>query len=821
MILKQDEPLELVKRSINSVKQQVDGIYVTVTYTKDIPKTTNPLMKYLEKIGAKVTTFQWVYDFAVARNFAMAQVPHGSDIYIYWQDADDVLQGAGKLREVMETAHKQNIAAVFFNYLYNVELDENGDIKEVLVQHKRERVIRNDHTFKWIGSLHETLIEQRTENVIKISIKDCQVVHLSTQDRADKNIERNIHILEEQAKRENHKDPRTLIYLAKAYFDMGKMATTPEDRKIWFNLAIALFHEYLEGFGKPGDPGYSEGSGWPEERATAWTHVGEIALLSGDAQIAVQAFQQAIDESPEFPNHYIDLAMGYLHAGDIKKAKHWLKVATSIDMPETSLIITPRDMKYRALEVDFQISVREGKYAQAKADAEEMYKLFPEREDFKNRIQMMGQADMDNKASQSIVFLGKYLEKTKGNEERLEHLVKAIPESLQQERFVSEMKHRFLPMKIWGDNEIAILCGPGFETWSPDSVKTGLGGSEEAVVYLSKELAKLGWKVTVYANPGARAGDFDGVTYKTWHELNPKDSFNVLILWRSIGFVDLKPRAKFTMVWMHDIPNNPDFTEERVNMVNKIAVLSEFHRGQLRLNKGGEFIEMPLRKTFLTANGIVPMEIDKTIVRDPKRMIYSSSPDRGLVYLLKMWPDIIKEVPEAKLDVYYGFDIFDVLHAGNPGSAKWKAHVLDMMKQPGITYHGRVGHEELQKAMMGAGIWAYPTDFTEISCITAMKTQALGAIPVVTNFAALKETVKNGLKIDMDITTEEGQKEYKEQLIRLISNPEEQDVIRKDMMKWAQEYFTWDKVAFEWDRLFRINLQNPDINFSKEVLNAK
>ena len=817
MILEQGEPLELVKRSISSVKDYVDGMYVTVTYKEEEPKSTNPLIKYLNKIKANVTYFKWVHDFAAARQFALDQVPRGEDCYIYWQDADDVLENPQGLEAIMHNCVENHIASVFFDYLYNVQLDEEGNIKEILVNHKRERIVRNDGTFKWIGMLHETLIKQREENVLQIGTKDCRVVHLSSMDRYDANISRNIGILEEQAKQENHKDPRTLIYLAKAYFDRGKMSDDPKVRKVNLSLAITLFYEYLEGFGKPGTPGYSEGSGWPEERASAWECVGEIAIMTGNAEVGAQAFQNAIDESPYFPNYYVDLAMAYSIMGDVKKAKHWLTVATGIEMPETTLITTPRDLKFRALEVDFQVAMREGKFKRAKQDAEEISKLFPENEDYKNRVKMVQQAAYDNQAAQSVVFLGKYLEMTKASKDKLESLVKAIPEGLQQEKFASEMKHRFVSPKIWGEDEIAIVCGPGWESWSPKSLETGLGGSEEAIVYLSKELVKKGWKVTVYANPTGAAGNYDGVEYKMWHELNPQDSFNALILWRVIGFVDFKPSAKFTMVWLHDVPNNPDFTESRVSAVNKIAVLSEYHRGLLRLNKEGSFIPMPGSKVFLTANGIPQMTIDSTIKRNNKKVIYSSSPDRGLVYLLQMWPEIIKEVPDAELHIYYGFDIFDAIHKGNPGRMKWKGAVLDMMKQEGIKYHGRVGHKELEKEMMSAGIWAYPTDFDEISCITGMKTQALGAIPVVTNFAALKETVRNGLKVDMDITTKEGQEEYKTQLIGLLKDDKKQEEIREPMIKWAQDYFTWDKVAAEWDRLFRINLQNPSMFIKKEA----
>jgi glycosyltransferase involved in cell wall biosynthesis len=469
----------------------------------------------------------------------------------------------------------------------------------------------------------------------------------------------------------------------------------------------------------------------------------------------------------------------------------------------------------RANEVKFHVAIHTGELEAAKEAVLALLKIYPSNEANKKRLKMVEDLITANKASQSIVFLGKTLEES-GDKEKLAHLVQAIPSDLSQEKFATEMRHLFLPPKKWESNEIAILCGPGWESWNPDSLKTGIGGSEAAVVLLSQELKKLGWKVTVFANPGPKYGDYDGVNYYQYYDLNPKDEFNALILWRAIGFVDFDPKSKFTMAWLHDVPNNPDFTDDRVGKVNKIAVLSEYHKSLLRISRHGTFEPMPDEKVFLTANGIPEIQIPK-IKRDQYKMVYSSSPDRGLVYLLKMWPDIKKEVPRANLHVYYGFEVFDKLYPDNPGRQKWKKMIMEMMKQDGIEYHGRVGREELHKAQASAGIWAYPTDFTEISCITAMECQTLGTIPVCTTLAALNETVKNGLKIDVDITTEEGQEEYKKQLIRLLKDKKLQEEIREPMMKWAPGHFGWDKVAEQWNTMLKLSIQNPELSIKKEV----
>ncbi len=809
MILGDFESPDIVKRSIESVKDHVDGIYVTVTFKNKAVKNSK-LVKLLHSLGANVSFFKWTKSFADARQYALEQVPKGTHNYIYWQDADDVLYNAQNLRTVLKEADAQNLSAVYFDYWYQVEVDEKtNEIREILVKHKRERIVRNDDTWKWVGTLHETLIEQKQENLTRYYRPECYVVHLTDNQRLDHNIDRNIEILEKTIKDEKGKDPRTIISLAKSYFDKGKMTDDLGQRKLYLDLALNLFHEYLEGSGAVGSDSYREGSGWKEERATAWGHVAEIALLSSRPDVSIGAYQSAIDEAPWFPNYYVDMAAAYIALGDYKKAKHWLNVATVIPEPKTTIITFPRQLKTSALEVSFQINLHEGKLDYALADTEKLMEIMPKDEELKKRhLTVLSLRDF-NKACQSVVFLGKYLENV-GEADKVQHLVRSLSKDMQKEKFAAEMRHRFLPKRIWAEDEVAILCGPGFEEWTPESMKTGLGGSEEAVVHLANQLTQKGWKVTVYANPGDKAGNFDGVQYEQWYNLNPLDTFNSLILWRGIGFVDINPKAKFIMLWLHDVPNNPDFTEERVEKIDKIAVLSEYHKSLLRLHKDGKFLPMPEEKVFLTANGLPEGLTPSNVKRNPHRMIYASSPDRGLVYLLKNWKKVREKVADAELHVFYGFDVYDAIHRDNPARQKWKEQVIKLMNQPGITYHGRVGHEKLHEEYSKSGVWSYPTDFTEISCISAMKAQALGAIPVTTTLAALDETVKNGVKLDADITLPEVQEEYVEALVKILTDEKGQEEMRKGMTEWAQSYFSWKNVASLWDELMRIKVQNPE-----------
>lgn len=188
--------------------------------------------------------------------------------------------------------------------------------------------------------------------------------------------------------------------------------------------------------------------------------------------------------------------------------------------------------------------------------------------------------------------------------------------------------------------------------------------------------------------------------------------------------------------------------------------------------------------------------------RNPHRVVYGSSYDRGLEHLLKMWPDIRKEVPDAELRVFYGWNMFDKVMSNNPERMAWKEKMNQLMTQPGITHLGRISHGACAVEFESAGIWAYPAHFGEISCITAMRAQACGAEPVCTDYAALDETVKYGSKIKGDIYEPEVREAFKKVLIFALNNPMSDD-IRSEMMDWAKNHYTWERVAKQWDEEFK------------------
>jgi glycosyltransferase involved in cell wall biosynthesis len=132
---------------------------------------------------------------------------------------------------------------------------------------------------------------------------------------------------------------------------------------------------------------------------------------------------------------------------------------------------------------------------------------------------------------------------------------------------------------------------------------------------------------------------------------------------------------------------------------------------------------------------------------------------------------------------------------------QFKSYVMQMVSQlPGVRELGRISQNELYKKFKEASIWAYPTEFTEISCITAMQAQALGAVPVCTPVAALNETVNSkfgGIKIEMN--------NFADSVVYLLQHQEELEERREDMIEWARKEYDIKTLAKEWDTFFNNN----------------
>lgn len=353
--------------------------------------------------------------------------------------------------------------------------------------------------------------------------------------------------------------------------------------------------------------------------------------------------------------------------------------------------------------------------------------------------------------------------------------------------------------------KIVFYCGPSQEPWSPKSIDRGIGGSEEMTIRLAEQLGLLGNKVTVFNNCSDEEGKYGNVTYENY-EYFEKVKCDVIIFWRTPQFVySLKDKYKANQVylWLHDTVPQEDILPIR-HFIKGIFVLSGYHSTLYPALKD---------KYIITQNAVDLSIFDQEVKRNPKKIVYGSSYDRGLKELLEMWPEIKIADPKAELEYFYGtVGIDKQIEAGNTDFARFKEEIEYLSKQDGVKCLGRLSHKDVAKEYLSAGVWCYPCWFPEISCITAMHAQIGGAIPVITPTAALMETVRWGLttrtprdeKGSMPWGTNMDSKQMDE-FVRLTVkalDPEFQNSFRKKMMDDARQKYDIKLLALQWNKFF-------------------
>lgn len=712
--------------------------------------------------GAKVFDFEWCNNFSKARTFAYAQCTQD---WIMWVDTDDVVINGERIKDIFPLLNS-TIDGVILPYWYIV--DEQGN---VLNEQKRTRITRKG-LYEWKGAVHEDILPLKENN--RLCIEDVIIKHTSFTGNTDAHVqklERNLAILEhalDEEKKAKKLDARTVLYYGHTLFGMNRF---DEAREAYIT--------------------YSKMSGWEEDLYTAYIRLAICDRELGDYDKSVESIQMAWCLDPLAPEAYLQLGQTYMKLGLHKKA-----------IQAADAVIRYVDEKYKRDTTSFPMDyvwypllIKADSYLALNKHEEALKYYIQLKEKKFNKQQNIDEvianiSQIINEQHTVKKYYAQSLE-LKTDEER-KALYNSIPVELRSYPSVIEIKKSFSVKKESSGKDVVFMCGYAYEEWTPDSIHTtGIGGSEEAVINMAKELHTMGYNVTIY-NTIMQEKTFDGVVYKPWWEFNPKDKCDFFIGWRFETIFDQEINATKKYLWLHDVVQEEEYTPERLKNIDKILVLSHYHRTNLP--------SIPDEKFFITSNGVDISLFEKEVKRKPFSMIYTSSYDRGLQQLLEMWKDIKKEIPEATLDIYYGWGNFDIRYADNPERKLWKQYMVSLMQQDGVKEHGRVSHQKIATAMLSSEIWAYPTTWLETNCITGLKAQMAGCIPVTIGLGALPETVHYGktLNGDYNIYTNEGKKAYIVALKEVAYTINKYD--RVTMQSDMKQKYSWSAIAKSWEK---------------------
>jgi glycosyltransferase involved in cell wall biosynthesis/tetratricopeptide (TPR) repeat protein len=741
-------------------------------------------------------------DFAAARQDSWNLIPEGTD-FGYWIDTDDEQEGAEQIPALVQYCVETKIDVVFEVYDY-----ANTDEQIKPLTQQRERLISLKKKGHWQNRVHENyILDERAvvllpEHLEKLGFK-IKVQHRRTAAEGAATNRRNNLIMSAQLAEEgieNFSD-EMLSHLAYDHWEHQELKE-----------AIGYYDILL---------GRYEGKQIPAEGVYFIVmRVAQAYQRMGRLEDAIKYCFRAVVLMPTMADGYLLMASCFADVGHWAEAEKYALKVLELGKPNTTAPINEYDYYVVPRRILMQAAINRNDLKKAIEISAEVLKLLPNNEQVRNEFYSIHEEQRTQTAVKSIGELARYYQ-MKGVPDTLDRLKSAIPFELLDNDLVRskirELKQDQLRKTAnivypgGYSKSIVIYAGQGYEHWDGNSdITKGIGGSEGMCIQMSRELASLGNKVYVYNDCGPSDGKtFDGVTYLDHRKWSPNIKCDIFISLRVPGVFSQLIKATKQYLWLHDTDYGQ---QDVVNFYapNKVIVLTDYHKQIIKANHGVRNDDA----FWITRNATSKVALeyaDKNAKqRDPYKVIYGSSYDRGLINLLKMWPKIKEAVPQATLDVYYGTVTMDRMiemykQNGNMQLAnqmmQFKSYVMQMVSQlPGVRELGRISQNELYKKFKEASIWAYPTEFTEISCITAMQAQALGAVPVCTPVAALNETVNSkfgGIKIEMN--------NFADSVVYLLQHQEELEERREDMIEWARKEYDIKTLAKEWDTFFNNN----------------
>ena len=339
----------------------------------------------------------------------------------------------------------------------------------------------------------------------------------------------------------------------------------------------------------------------------------------------------------------------------------------------------------------------------------------------------------------------------------------------------------------------------------------GLGGSESALFYIARELARMGYVVKVF-NKCDNPGIYEGVEYgdlTDFYIFNKFCKIKVFIASRSFKPYFSAINAERKVLWLHDHFEMAFLDEYDFKKID-LKDIEFFTLSKWQTDMWAEGLNLPEDKFYITRNGFNPDLFNREgVKRNRYKLIYSSRPERGLEILLDLFPEIRKHIPEAELNVFTYV----------PFSEDREMEPLrDKLEQEGVILRGSVTQAQLAKEMMGSRVMVYPSIWKETSCIAAIEAQAAG-LPIVSSvLAALPETVvngKTGILIEGDPKNEEYRKKFIYEVVELIKNDKKWKNLSENSRKRAFEIYTWKKIAEEWAEKFEDVLGKKGFSKSK------
>ena len=306
-----------------------------------------------------------------------------------------------------------------------------------------------------------------------------------------------------------------------------------------------------------------------------------------------------------------------------------------------------------------------------------------------------------------------------------------------------------------------------------NTVKTkSLGGSESAAYYLARELARRGHRVSCWTSTDKDVR-VDGLTYcsvgphtqefplgERFDHYASHTPIDVLIMQRQPHAFHKRWNAKVCIWQLHDLALYRSAAHMLNGMwqVDAVTTVSQWHADQVQ-----KVWNLPADIIRVVPNGVdhelyestptkpcIAFRGDKTeVLQDPRdgsvmqvvlpatpfKLLYQSRPERGLEHLVRPGGimDRVRDLPVHL--VVCGYD--NTMPAVADLYQRLMAQAAEL---PNVSIIGALNKAQLAELQKKCDVLIYPTEFDEVSCITAMEAMHAGLPMLTSDVGALPET---------------------------------------------------------------------------------
>lgn len=212
----------------------------------------------------------------------------------------------------------------------------------------------------------------------------------------------------------------------------------------------------------------------------------------------------------------------------------------------------------------------------------------------------------------------------------------------------------------------------------------------------------------------------------------------------------------------------------------------------------------PFNKSFVIKNAIEPIEYIGKPKGEKVKLIYTSTPWRGLDILLGA-VDLLNETrDDFELDVYSSTIIYGSgFDEKNKETFQKLFDKAEEMKN--VNYIGYASNDDVKTAVQGAHIFAYPSIFEETFCMSMVEAGAAGCQIITTALGALPEIGSTYARyMPLKETREDLIIAYAKELEQAIDDAKTSflERYREEQSEFFNKYYSWETRKHEWVKFF-------------------